>query len=93
LRPKTKVFPEVQTHFGSSLPASSREKVLGEISRVVHPKTQRFAAKFRRTLEVLCLARFIKKVLGAFSRFFRPKMKRFAVMFRRILGILLLQAL
>jgi len=73
LRPKTKVFPEVQTHFGSSLPASSREKVLGEISRVVHPKTQRFAAKFRRTLEVLCLARFIKKCWAHFLDFFVQK--------------------
>ena len=46
---------ELQTHFGSSLPASFTEKVLGEISRVVHPKTKRFAVKFRRILEVLCL--------------------------------------
>jgi len=64
---------EVQTHFGSSLPASFTEKVLGAISRIVRPKTKQFAVKFRRILEVLCLARFVKKVLDAFSRFFCPK--------------------
>jgi len=84
---------EVQTHFGSSLPANFTEKALGAISRVVRPKTKRFAVKFRRILEVLCLARFIKKVLDAFSRFFRPKVKLFAVGFTRILDVLRLQGL
>jgi len=46
-------FPWSSTHFGSSLPALFTEKVLGAISRVVHPKTKRFAVKFRRILEVL----------------------------------------
>jgi len=96
LRPKTKgISREVQTYFGNSLPASFTEKVIGKISRGVHPtpKTKRFAVKFRRILEVLCLARFIKKVLSAFSRFLRPKTKLFAVKFRRILEILCLQGL
>jgi len=79
---------EVQTHFGNSLPASFTEKVLGAISRVVRPKTKRFAVEFRRILEVLCLARFIKKVLDAFSQFFHPKVKLFSVGFRRILDVL-----
>jgi len=60
---------EVQTHFGSSLPARFTGKLLGEISRVMHPKPKRFAVMFRRILEVLCLARFVKKVLGALSRY------------------------
>jgi len=90
---KQGICREVQTHFGSSLPASFTEKVLGAISRVVRPKTKRFAVKFRRILEVLCLARFIKKVLDAFSRFFRPKVKLFAGGFRRILDFLRLQGL
>ena len=46
---------EVQTHFGSSLPASFTEKVLGAIPRFVHPKTKLFAVKFWRILEVLFL--------------------------------------
>jgi len=46
---------EVQTHFGSSLPASFTEKVLGTISWFMHPKTRRFAVKFRRILEVFAL--------------------------------------
>ena len=76
----------VQTHFGSSLPASFAHKVLGAISRFVHPKTKRFAVKFRHILEVLCLARFMKKVLDAFSRFFCPKTKLFVIGFRCIFG-------
>ena len=46
---------EVRTHFGSSLPASFAEKVLGAYSRFSRPKTKLFAVKFRRILEVLCL--------------------------------------
>jgi len=41
------VCREVQTHFGSSLPASFTEKVLGAIPRFVSPKMKRFAVKFR----------------------------------------------
>jgi len=47
------VCREIQTHFGSSPPATVTEKVLGTISRFVRPKVKRFAAKFRRILEVL----------------------------------------
>ena len=46
---------EVQTHFGSSLPASFAENVLGAIPRFVRPKTKLFEVKFRRILEVLRL--------------------------------------
>jgi len=42
------------THFGSSLPASFTEKVVGAIPRFVRPKTKLFAVKFRRILDVLC---------------------------------------
>jgi len=55
------------------LPASFTEKVLGKISRVVHPKTKRFAVKFRRVLEILCLARFIKKSSGRIFSIFSSK--------------------
>jgi len=51
-----------------------------------------FAVKFRRILEVLCVARFMKKV-DTFSRFFRPKVKLFADEFRRILEDFALQGL
>jgi len=46
---------EIQTHFGSFLPASFKEKVVGAIPRFVCPKTKLFALKFRRILEVLHL--------------------------------------
>jgi len=46
---------EIQTHFGSSLPASFIEKVLGTIPLFVCPKMKLFAVKFRCILEVLCL--------------------------------------
>jgi len=45
---------EIQTHFGSSLPASFTEKVVRAIPQFMRPKMKRFAAKFRRFLEVLC---------------------------------------
>jgi len=45
------VCREVQTHFGSSLPASFTEKVLGDIPRFVSPKMKWFAMKLRRILE------------------------------------------
>ena len=45
----------VQTHFGSSLPASFAEEVLGAFSRFMCPKMKLFAVKFRRILEVFCL--------------------------------------
>jgi len=49
------VWCEVQTHFGSSLPASFKEKVLGAIPQFIRPKTKLFAVKFRRSLEVFAL--------------------------------------
>jgi len=52
----------VQTHFGSSLPVSFLEKVLGAIPPFVHPKTKLFVVKFRRILEVLCLQVLKKKL-------------------------------
>jgi len=60
---------EVHTHFGSSLPARFTEKVLGALSWFMCPKTKPFAAKFRRSLEVLRLQGLWEKVLGAWSRF------------------------
>jgi len=47
------VCSEVHTHFGSSLPASFAEKVLGAYSWLMRPKTKLFAVKFRRILKVL----------------------------------------
>jgi len=43
---------EIQTHFGSSLPASFAEKVVGAIPQFLHPKTMLFAVKCRRSLKV-----------------------------------------
>jgi len=97
-------FPDFCISKQSCLPLSSDacfelsaskvyKNVLGAISRVVHPKTKRFAVKFRRILEVLCFARFVKKVLEACSRFFCRKVKLFAVAFRCILDVLRLQGL
>ena len=54
------VCREIQTHSGSSLPASFKEKVVSAIPRFVRPKTKLFAMKFRRILEVLCV-RVLKK--------------------------------
>jgi len=34
---------EVETHFGSSLPANFEEKVHGALSRLLRPKMKRFA--------------------------------------------------
>jgi len=86
------VCREVQTHFGSSLPASFTEKVVGAIPQFMRPKTKLFALKFRRILGVLCL-RVLQTILGAIPRFVRPKMKLFAVKFRHILEVLRLQGL
>jgi len=58
------VCNEVQTHFGSSLLASFAEKVLGEYSRFMRPKTKLFAVEFRCILEVLCLQGLHKKISG-----------------------------
>jgi len=60
------VCREVQMHFGSSLPASFTEKVLGAIPQFVSPKMKRFAVKFRRILEVLCLRVLQKKFWAQF---------------------------
>jgi len=43
---------EIQTHSGSSLRASFKEKVVRAIPRFVRPKMKLFAVKFRRILEV-----------------------------------------
>jgi len=40
------VCHQIQTHSGSSLPASSKEKVLGAIPRFMRPKMKLFAVKF-----------------------------------------------
>jgi len=48
------VCREVQTHFGSSLPARFPE-VLGALSRFMRPKMKLFAVKFRRIFEVFTL--------------------------------------
>jgi len=60
---------EVHTHFGSSLPVTFTEKVMGACSWFMRPKTKLFAVKFRRILEALRLQDLQKKVLGAISRF------------------------
>jgi len=46
------VCREIQTHSGSSLPASFKEKVLGAIPGFVRPKIELFAVKFKRISEV-----------------------------------------
>ena len=56
------VCHQIQTHSGSSLPASSKEKVLGAIPRFMRPKMKLFAVKFWRILEVLCLQVLQKKL-------------------------------
>ena len=49
------VLREVQTDFGSSLPARFTEKVHNALSRFLRPITELFAVKVRRILEVsLC---------------------------------------
>jgi len=54
--PKTEaVDHEVETHFGSSLPANFAETVLGALSRFLRPKIKLFVVKFRRFLEVFAL--------------------------------------
>jgi len=60
------VCREIQTHSGSSLPASFKEKVVGAIPRFVRPKTKLFPVKFRRILEVLCLQDLQKKFWAQF---------------------------
>jgi len=55
------VCREIQTHFGSSLPGSFTEKVVGAIPQFMRPKLKRFAATFRRIFEVLCLQILKKK--------------------------------
>jgi len=55
------VCREVQTYFGSSVPARFTEKVMGSFSRFVRSKTNLFAVKFRRILEALCLQSLQKK--------------------------------
>jgi len=45
----------VQMYFGNCRFARYMKKVLGAFSRFMRPKTKRFAVKFRRILEVLCL--------------------------------------
>jgi len=49
------VVREVQTHFGSSLPASFAEKVMGAFPRFMRPNAKLFPVKFRRILEVFAL--------------------------------------
>ena len=57
------------TFFLQSLTVRFTEKVMGTLSQFMRPKTKPFAAKFRRTLEVLHLQGLQKKILGSFSRF------------------------
>jgi len=61
-RQKEGVCFEVHTHFGSPLLVRFTEKVIGALSRFIPPKTKPFAAKFRRTSEVLRLQGLQKKV-------------------------------
>jgi len=70
------VWCEVQTHFGSSLPASFKEKVLGAIPRFVHSKMKLFAVQFRRILKVLCL-QVLKKKCGRNSKICASKNEAF----------------
>ena len=87
------VCREVQTHIGSSLPASFTGKVLGAIPRFVSPKIKRFAVKFRRILEAFSFRALYKMFWAHFPRFVRPKTKLFAVKFRRIMEVLCLRIL
>jgi len=63
------VCSEDQTHFGSSLPTSFTENLLGAYSRFLPPKTKLFAVKFRRILEVLCLQGLQKNFWAYFHDF------------------------
>jgi len=49
------VFREVQTHLGSSWPASFTERILGAITRFMGPNTKLFAMKIRHIMEVFAL--------------------------------------
>ena len=60
------VSREIQTQFGSSLPAIFKEIVLGAISRVLRPKTNLFAVKFRHILEVFAFQALQKKFWAHF---------------------------
>ena len=84
---------EVQTHFGSSLSASFAEKVLGELSTFLRPKTRSCLPWSSDRFLKFCLCMLHKKVLGAISRFMRPKTKLFAVKFRHISEVFTLQGL
>jgi len=57
---------EFRMYFGSSLPASFIEKLLGAISRFMHPKMKLFAVEFRHILEVLCLQVLKEKLWAQF---------------------------
>jgi len=77
---------KVWTHFGSFHLARYTTKVLGALSRFLHPRTKLFAMKFRR-FWMFSPCKLHKKVMGALSRFLPPKIKLFAVEFGRILEV------
>jgi len=63
---KWSCLPLSSDAFGSSLPSSFTEKVLGAIPRFVRPKTKLIAVKFRCILEVLYLQHLQKKFWAQF---------------------------
>jgi len=79
------VCREVQTHFGSSLPARFTEKSSGRSFTIYLSKNEAVCCEVQMHFGSFRLTRFTEKVLAAFSRFVRPKPKLFAVKFRRIL--------
>ena len=60
------VCREIETHSGSSLPASFTEKVLGASPRFVRPRTKLFGVTFTRISKVLCLQGLQKKFWAIF---------------------------
>ena len=84
---------EVQTHFASFHLVRYITKVMGALSRFLHPQTKPVCCWVEMHFGSFCLMRFMKKVLGALSLFLCPKTELFAVKFRRILKVLRIQGL
>jgi len=84
------VCREIQTHFGSSLPASFTESS-GRNSTICASKNETVCCEIQTHFGSSPPPRFAKKFLDKFSRFMCPKTKLFAVKFRPILQAFRLQ--
>ena len=87
------VCRKFQTHSGSYLPVSFKEKVVGAIPRFVRPKTKLFAVKFRHILEVLCLQVLQKNLWAQFRNLCIRKGSCLPWKFRRISKVLCLRVI